>query len=85
MTQKPAALLVAAMSGTIVVAAAIISTGGLRPYDYQEINAQIDNEDSALCTKFGFDNATEKFKGCLLDLADLRKSTLDLLGAYAWL
>ena len=85
MTQRSAALLVAAMSGTILVAAAIISTSGLRPYDQQEINAQIDNEDSALCAKFGFDNATEKFKGCLLDLADLRKRTLDLLGAYAWL
>jgi len=83
MTPKPAALLVAAIFGTIVVAAAIISTSGLHPYDYQEVNARINNEDSTLCAKLGFDNATAKFKGCLLDLANLRKR--DLLDAYSWL
>jgi len=85
MTEKSAALLVTALSGMIVLAVAIVSGSGLRPYDEQEINAQIDHEDSALCAKFGFDIATEKFRGCMVDLTDLRKRQVDLLGAYAWL
>jgi hypothetical protein len=84
MTEKSAALLVSVLAGTLVLAAAIVSNSGLRPYD-EAINAQIDQENSALCAKFGFDSATEKFKGCMGDLADLRKRETDLSGAYGWL
>jgi len=38
MTEKSAALLVTALSGMIVLAVAIVSGSGLRPYDEQEIN-----------------------------------------------
>jgi hypothetical protein len=48
MTEKSTALLVSALSGMIVVVAAIISNSGLRPYDEQEIDAQIDVR-TALC------------------------------------
>ena len=62
-----------------------IPLSGVRPYGEQAILEQIDHEDSALCDKFGFAARTPKFADCMLDLAGLRRSHLDLLRSYSWL
>ena len=62
-----------------------IPLSGARPYGEQAILEQIDQEDSALCGKFGFAATTPKFADCMIDLAGLRRSHLDLLRSYSWL
>jgi len=69
----------------LVALAVAIPLSGVRPYGEQAILAQIDREDSTLCDKFGFAARVQKFADCMLDLADLRQSHLDLLRAYSWL
>ena len=69
----------------LVALAVAIPLSGVRPYGEQAILAQIDREDSTLCDKFGFAARGPKFADCMLDLADLRQSHLDLLRAYSWL
>ena len=82
MTDRRAALLVtAAVAGCI--AAAIVSTATGRPDIVKAMDDQIEREDSALCAKFGV-AATDKFAGCLADLADLRKRHSDMLASYSW-
>jgi hypothetical protein len=46
---------------------------------------QIDYEDTALCTKFGFAADTDKHAACKLDLLDLRHSHEELLSATSLL
>ena len=77
-----------AIASVIVVVfslAVAIPLSGARPYGEQAIQEQIDHEDSALCDKFGFASRTPKFADCMLDLAGLRQSHLDLLRSYSWL
>jgi hypothetical protein len=77
-----------AIASAIVVIfslAVAIPLSGARPYGEQAIQEQIDHEDSALCDKFGFESRTPKLADCMLDLAGLRQSHLDLLRSYSWL
>ncbi len=72
-------------SATLIALIVAIPLSGVRPYGEQSIPEQIDHEDSALCDKFGFAAMTPKFADCMLDLAGLRQSHLDLLRSYSWL
>jgi hypothetical protein len=69
----------------LVALVVAIPLSGVRPYGEQAILEQIDQEDSTLCDKFGFAARSPKFADCMLDLADLRQSHLDLLRSYSWL
>jgi hypothetical protein len=85
MAEKAAALLVVAMAGVLLAAAAIVTASGIRPYGEPAISDQMEREDSALCSKFGFAAATQKFTDCMLDLSDLRRRHIDLLASQSWL
>ena len=80
-----ASVAIASAIVVVFVLAIAIPLSGARPYGEQAIQEQIDHEDSALCDKFGFATRTPKFADCMLDLADLRQSHLDLLRSYSWL
>jgi hypothetical protein len=67
----------------LVALVVAIPLSGVRPYGEQAILEQIDQEDSTLCDKFGFAARSQKFADCMLDLADLRQSHLDLLRSYS--
>ena len=82
MTEKRAALLVVAAVAAFIAAATAFTASG-RSDVVKAMNDQIEREDSALCAKFGF-AATDKFAGCLADLADLRKRHSDMLASYSW-
>ena len=82
---KPNFGLVAIGSAILIALVVAIPLSGVRPYGEQAILEQIDHEDSALCDKFGFAARTPKFADCMLDLAGLRQSHLDLLRSYSWL
>jgi hypothetical protein len=71
--------------GLLIVVGGAVRISGLHLYGEQAILAQIDHEDSALCSKFGIAAATKKFSDCLADLADLRHRHAELLAAYGWL
>jgi hypothetical protein len=76
------------IASVIVVAFALavaIPLSGARPYGEQAVQEQIDHEDSVLCEKFGLAATTPKFADCMIDLAGLRESHLDLLRSYSWL
>jgi hypothetical protein len=84
--EKAAVKLVVLTAGVLLVAAAVISsTNSIRPYGEQEILAQIEQEDSAFCAKFGVADATPQFHACVHDLNDLRQHHLDLLRSHSWL
>ena len=68
---QPAALVLTAI-GSVALVCIVISATGMRPFGEAEMQEQIEREDSALCGKFGMQVATEKFVGCMSDLADLR-------------
>ena len=82
---RPDFTLVTIGSVILVVLAVAIPFSGVRPYGEQAILEQIDHDDSALCDKFGFAAGTPKFADCMLDLASIRQSHLDLLRSYSWL
>jgi hypothetical protein len=75
----------------VLVIAAVLAIGvairasGMRPYGEQAILRQIDQEDGALCQKFGFLVTAPQFADCMLALADLRQRHVELLVAYSWL
>src|SRR5579871_5612146 len=71
--------------GVLVIVMVSLPMAGTRPYGEQAILDQILYEDSALCSKFGITPATQKFSGCLIDLADLRQRHVELLNAWGWL
>jgi hypothetical protein len=71
--------------GLLIVIGGAVRISGVRPYGEQEILAQIEHEDRALCDKFGIAIAAPKFSDCLTDLADLRQRHVELLAAYGWL
>ena len=83
--RNTAAIWVITAAGVLVIVAVSLSAAGIRPYGEQAILNQIEHEDSALCGKFGFAAATQKFSDCLIDLADLRQRHVDLLNAWGWL
>lgn len=76
--------LLALVIAAIVVVALLPPLLGLPPYGKQAMLRQIDDQDSAECTKLGFAAASEQFSGCKVDLAALRRSHTELLDAYAW-
>jgi hypothetical protein len=76
---------VAAIAGATIGLAVVLQVSGARPYGEQAILQQIAQEDTALCGKFGFEAGTPKHTSCLLDLADLRTSHVDLLKSRSWL
>ena len=76
---------VIAGASVILVAMAALSASGMRPYGEHAIVDQIDQEDSALCSKFGLATATPKFSDCLIDLAALRQRHVDMLTGWGWL
>jgi hypothetical protein len=80
----PLAWTIAAI-GLLIVAAVAVRVSGVRPYGEQAILAQIEDDDRALCGKFGIAIATPKFSDCLTDLVDLRQRHVQLLAAYGWL
>ena len=84
--EKAAVTLVGLIAGTVLVVAAVISsTDNIRPYGEQALLAQIEQEDSAFCAKFGVGAATPQFDACVRDLADLRQRHVDLLRSHWWL
>ncbi len=85
MSEKKAALLVAAIAGALLAVATIILFGGMRPYDEDAILQQIAREDSALCTKLAFTAATQGSDQCVAELADLRQRHDRLRITYGWL
>lgn len=86
MQEKAAATLVVIMAGAVLAAAAVISSvDSIRPYGEQALLAQIEQEDSSFCTKFGAGAVAPQFDACVRDLADLRQRHVDLLHAYWWL
>jgi hypothetical protein len=74
-----------AILAILVALVVAIPLSGVRPYGEQAILEQIDHEDSVLCDKFGFAASTPKFADCMLDLAGIRQSHLDLLRSFSWL
>jgi hypothetical protein len=80
----PAAWTIAAI-GLLIVIGGAVRISGVRPYGEQAILAQIEQEDHALCDKFGIAIAAPKFSECLSDLADLRQRHVELLAAFGWL
>ena len=78
MTEKRAALLVVA----IIAATTIFGVLG-RPGVDKAMNNQIKRENTAVCTRFGF-AGTDRFTGCLAELADLRRRHSDMLAFYSW-
>jgi hypothetical protein len=56
-----------------IVGAALPWVIGYAPYGQAAIDQQIDREDRALCTKFGFASGTEGADECKAGLADLRR------------
>jgi hypothetical protein len=75
----------------VLVIAAVLALGvaicasGMRPYGEQAILRQIDQEDGALCQRFGFLVTAPQFTDCILALADLRQRHVELLVANSWL
>jgi hypothetical protein len=83
--EKASVILVVLTAGVVVVAAAVISTDAIPPYGGEALLAQIEQEDSAFCAKFGVAAATPQFDSCVRDLGDLRQHHLDLLRSHWWL
>jgi hypothetical protein len=83
--EKAAAKLVVVAAGAVLVVAAVMPSTGIRPYGEGTILAQIAQEDTALCGKFGFIVDTAKHSDCRHDLADLRQRHVQLLAANSWL
>jgi hypothetical protein len=84
--EKSAVTLVVLIAGVVLTAAAVISsTDSYRPYGEQAILAQIKQDDSTLCAKFGVTTATPNFDDCMRDLSDLRQRHVDLLRSHSWL
>ena len=80
-----AVIRIIAAAGAFIIMIAAFSASGMRPFGEQTILEQIDNEDSALCSKFGIAAATPKFSDCLIDLADMRQRHVDMLTGWGWL
>jgi hypothetical protein len=85
MAEKAAALLVVAIAGVVLAAAATVTASGIRPYGERAISEEIEREDGALCSKFGFAAPTQKSTDCMLNLSELRHRHIDLLASYSWL
>jgi hypothetical protein len=51
-------------------------------YGQQDIAAQIERDDSALCNKFGFARGTPRAGECVADLAELRRRHERLIAPY---
>lgn len=75
---QPAAIVPIAI-GAVVLACIVISATGVRPFGEAEMQQQIEREDSQLCGKFGMPPTTEKFAGCMSELADLRSRHVKML------
>lgn len=78
---QPSAIVIAG-AGAVVLTCITISVSGMRPLGEAEMLAQIKQEDSALCTKFGMPAETQRFLDCMSDLARLRNRHVQMVAAY---
>ncbi len=78
---RPAVIVPIAV-GAVALVCILISATGMRPFGEAEMRQQIEREDSLLCEKFGMRTETEKFSGCMSDLADLRNRHAQMLAFY---
>jgi len=85
MSERKAAVLVAAVAGLLLAGSAVLSSSGIRPYGEEAVLKQIADEDSSLCTKFGLDAASQRHAECMADLANLRQRHVQLLTKYEWI
>ena len=85
MSERKAAVLVAALAGLLLAGSAALSSSGIRPYGEDRVLERIAAEDSALCAKFGIPTASQGFEQCMSDLADLRQRHVELLREYEWI
>ncbi len=86
MSERKAAVLAAALAGLLLAGSSALSSSGIRPYGEDAILERIAAEDSALCAKFGIPTpASQGFRQCMSDLADLRQRHVDLLREYEWI
>jgi hypothetical protein len=81
--QTPGSIAIA-LGIAVMSLAVAIPAAGVRPYGEQAILEQIDQEDSALCGRFGLAVRTPQFSDCMIALADLRQRHVDLLTSYSW-
>lgn len=65
-------VLMAVVAVVALAGAMLPKVAGYGAYGQQEIDQQIDREDSALCEKFQFAAGTMQHAACKADLADLR-------------
>lgn len=75
---RPAVIVPIAI-GAVALVSIVIAATGMRPFGEAEMQKQIEQEDSQLCQKFGIQAATDKFVGCMSDLADLRDRHLKMV------
>ena len=80
-TSLPTATIIAGI-GAVVIACVVINVSGMRPFGEAEMLAQIEQEDSSLCKKFGIPAETQTFSDCMADLASLRNRHLQLVASY---
>jgi hypothetical protein len=82
MSEKKAALLVAAVAGLVLTGAAILPSSNIQPYGEATILKRIAQQDSDLCARFRFPAASQEFAQCMAELADVRQRHEQLLIAY---
>ena len=73
------AVIVSMATSVVALVCIVISATGMRPFGEAEMVQRIEQEDSQLCQKFGIQTATDKFAGCMSDLADLRDRHLKIV------
>lgn len=83
MSEKQAALLVAAMAAALLAVAIVMPFSGIQPYGEDVIQTHIAQQDNALCAKLGFTDANDpRAAECMAELANLRQRHERLLVAY---
>ena len=81
--KSPVVALLIGISAVLITGVTISATG-MRPFGEAEMLRQIDREDSQLCGQFGMTGGTERYRGCMRDLAALRQRHLEMVASYNW-